>query len=304
MPAPTVDARNPDTSHWQTLTGQRLTPATFALHKASQGRSYKDPTLAKFLTAYRAAGFKWVGAYHYITTTAPVPDQFANYCAAITAPGVPAVDFHVIDWERDEAKSIATVEDVEAFCWLLAGKFGGQRVAVYSSDWVTGFARWRSRNPGVALFYANYNTRNDVAYGGWQECARYDATVWQWTSTGTDPAFTGGIDLNAVLKPGWFDGFVPPIPEFDPLAGKFSLWPIKTDKPDLTVGSTGDAVKYLQGVVRKWNGKTTIDGSYGPRTQQAVRDIEALFGQAVNGVVEAETWRLVDFLAIASRRFA
>ena len=126
--------------------------------------------------------------------------------------------------------------------------------------------------------------------------------MWQWTSTGSDPGFKAGIDMNHVLKSAWFDGLDPVAP-FDPFAGKWGPWPTTTDKPALTVGATGDAVRYLQGVCRKWNGKTTIDGQFGPRTQQAVRDIEATFGQPANGVIEAETWQLVDFLAIASRRF-
>lgn len=300
---PTPAGRNRDTSHWQTLTGKPLTPNLFDLHKASQGRSYKDPTLAKFTTAYRAAGTKWVGAYLYLTTTATAQQQVDNYVAAISAAGVATIDFVVVDWERDEKGAVPPVSMVEEVCGLLDARFGANRVAVYSSDWVTGFSAWRTRNPGRALFYANYNTSADKPTGGWQECARWDATVWQWTSTGTDPAFTGGIDLNHVLKPAWFDG-LDPIPPFDPAAGKFSLWPVMKDKPTLTVGAVGDAVRYLQGVARKWNGITTIDGKFGPRTQQAVRDIEAVFGQAVNGAVEAETWQLVDFLAIASRRFA
>lgn len=464
MVAPRADGR--DTSHWQQLSGVPLTPSSiFDLHKASQGPLSRDTKFARFTRLYRAAGTRHVGAYHYLLEGDP-RGQADNYSAAIAATGAPKIDFHVVDWEGAPKRPAASVATVEAFCALLDDRYGPHRVAVYSADWVTGFATWRSRNPDRALFYPNYNVGTTAA-GGWAKTARWNATVWQWTGKGTDPGFTTPLDLNHVLKPEWFagleaggstvvddsmrvpfgygtqtrslgelrtwllvhhhpeyvrrlipwlaskggvvgvgggwratgaqpnkpgfapegksfhqdqrfaDGFVgaaavdlvaadgpdgnnvhdmvawsmvprkgsaeaarwglhcnvsteswhmqptefsgydswvragrpapaagyqlpddpTPTPApvvFDPARGLFGLWPLNPSKPVIRLGATGDAVRYLQGVV-----KVTVDGQFGARTGAAVRALQTVGQVTVDGIVGRNTWPLVDRLAVA-----
>lgn len=105
----------------------------------------------------------------------------------------------------------------------------------------------------------------------------------------------------------------PPPIVFDPRAGRFGLWPIKSDKPRLAVQSyvearrrladnrwrwTGDGVRYLQGVIlHKGGGRIVVDGSYGPQTEGRVRDLQRQFDYVVDGRVGPQTWGAVDFLA-------
>lgn len=63
--------------------------------------------------------------------------------------------------------------------------------------------------------------------------------------------------------------------------------------PTVRRGSTGNAVREAQCLLQYWGfdiGPTGVDGSFGPRTEAAVRDIQATCGIAVDGVVGPVTW--------------
>jgi hypothetical protein len=110
--------------------------------------------------------------------------------------------------------------------------------------------------------------------------------------------FTGDATPQAILE---FESDDPtsPLPPFDPAHGLWGLWPLAINKPRLGVGSKGDAVSYLQGVIfHKAGGNITIDGSYGPKTKARVEDMQGFFGLTVDGWVGPQTWGTVDFLAV------
>jgi peptidoglycan hydrolase-like protein with peptidoglycan-binding domain len=58
----------------------------------------------------------------------------------------------------------------------------------------------------------------------------------------------------------------------------------------LKLGSTGAAVKVLQ----RGLGGLTVDGSFGPMTQSAVKAFQSKKGLTVTGVVDARTWTAVE----------
>ena len=79
--------------------------------------------------------------------------------------------------------------------------------------------------------------------------------------------------------------------------GAFGLWPIAA-KPQLMRGDTGDAVRYLQSVLRfRAAQDIEVDGTFGPATETAVKSVQALFGADVDGVVGPDTWVAIDQLA-------
>lgn len=89
-----------------------------------------------------------------------------------------------------------------------------------------------------------------------------------------------------------------PLPEWNPKAGKFALWPLAKNKPTIKMGSSGDAVRYLQGVIlNKAGGGVVVDGGFGSQTDRRVRDLQAFFKLPVDGVVGPKTWPLIDMLA-------
>jgi Putative peptidoglycan binding domain len=58
-------------------------------------------------------------------------------------------------------------------------------------------------------------------------------------------------------------------------------------------GATGDRVKEIQCLTDYWVGEpASLDGVYGPATEQAVHDTQALLsGCSADGVVGPDTWR-------------
>lgn len=87
---------------------------------------------------------------------------------------------------------------------------------------------------------------------------------------------------------------VPPIPPFDPANGKFSLWPLVPNKPRLSRGSTGDAVRYLQGVLKKERYTIAVDGNYGAQTETIVKRFQARERLVKDGIVAKQTWAAID----------
>lgn len=87
------------------------------------------------------------------------------------------------------------------------------------------------------------------------------------------------------------------MPPFNPAAGQFSLWPLAA-KPAIRLGSAGDVVRYLQGVLRKDGFGVVIDGSFGNQTTQVVRTFQTKHGLTADGVVGPVTWKTVDAIAL------
>jgi hypothetical protein len=110
----------------------------------------------------------------------------------------------------------------------------------------------------------------------------------------------GVIDPNEVLRPfAIYRGPAPAIPPFDPSKGQWGLWPLNKNKPRLSIGSRGDAVRYLQGVIAlKAGGNIVVDGVFGMQTDMRVRDLQRTFRLVEDGIVGPQTWGVVDFLAV------
>jgi hypothetical protein len=85
-----------------------------------------------------------------------------------------------------------------------------------------------------------------------------------------------------------------PVPPFVPEYGQFSLWPLNPAKPTLRVGSVGDPVRYLQGVLRKGGFGISIDGQFGDITTNFVRFYQGICGLLADGIVGPKTWAFVD----------
>jgi hypothetical protein len=75
-------------------------------------------------------------------------------------------------------------------------------------------------------------------------------------------------------------------------------WPSKRNKVTLRKGNNGEAVKYLQSVISsKAGGNITVDGSFGPQTEQRVKDCQRLMGIKTTGIVNKQVWSFIDMLA-------
>jgi hypothetical protein len=81
--------------------------------------------------------------------------------------------------------------------------------------------------------------------------------------------------------------------------------PTTPTRPTLHVGDHGTAVQELQ---HDFNTLTdahlTVDGAFGPRTQQAVENLQRFFHLQVDGIVGPHTWSLLDYLLAAKHASA
>lgn len=87
-------------------------------------------------------------------------------------------------------------------------------------------------------------------------------------------------------------------PVFDPAAGQWSVWPLAA-KPTIRKGAQGDAVRYLQGVMKLKANQSwlRVDGGFGNLTRQSVLNVQRVAGIYRDGVVGPQTWKVIDRLA-------
>lgn len=167
--------------------------------KATEGKSVIQPGFLDMFKWFRERNFKYRGLYHWLRSDSSAEDQVNNVRRAIgLIGGLRPGEFIQNDWERTDGIPDPSVALVEEFNKRLTDQYG-DRVITYASDWVPGFTQWRSRNPTHPLWYANYNT-GSLPTSGWNECAKFKADVWQWTSTFQCPGFASGVDANYVFK--------------------------------------------------------------------------------------------------------
>lgn len=143
---------------------------------------------------------------------------------------------------------------------------------------------------GCRIWRAN---RSDDAQGGWKVQPKEGQMGQSW-------AVWLHIEVN---KNQWADGRSveekignpgPKPPPFDPAHGKFGLWPLNPKKPTLRQGATGDAVAYLQGVLRKAKYQVAVDGRFGPQTRDRVLRFQRSAGLLADGIVGPKTWAAID----------
>ncbi|GIE90776.1 peptidoglycan-binding domain-containing protein [Actinoplanes regularis] len=64
--------------------------------------------------------------------------------------------------------------------------------------------------------------------------------------------------------------------------------------PTVGPGATGDTVSQAQRALRRTPNTTlVVDGSFGPKTEAATRDFQAVEGLPVTGVVDEATWKVL-----------
>ena len=276
----TASAQGIDVSAYQPpLTPAALEGLDFAFCKATNGDQLADANFARNWAAVKAAGIRR-GAYHELVSPAAASGlvQARYFLATVIAEGLEAGDMLAVVVSDYQG---VTDSEVKAFCDSVHAAAPASPVLVYSDLTVakaltscTGYDLWVAWPSATAPALV-------APWGTWR--------FWQWGSPGNldHDAFNGTrAELDA-----WIAGRAGkpapagprPVPDWQEA--------MMQHLPEVTAGSAdAAAVRTVQGLCVARGHLIAVDGSYGPQTELAVRNVQSGAGIGVDGVVGPVTW--------------
>jgi GH25 family lysozyme M1 (1,4-beta-N-acetylmuramidase) len=194
-----------DVSHWNTVTAESAIPRYPLMSaKATEGKSGWDPRFGSYWAMFKRLNAKYRGAYHWLRSDSTAREQVDNFLTALRSVGAYSPSSGLepgallqLDWESTPHIPDPPLALVEEWCQRITDAVG-DRLIVYSADWVGNFKTWRQRHPHTPLWYSNFNLGTSPN-GGPAKCAKYRADVWQFTSTFPVPGFLAPIDGNQII---------------------------------------------------------------------------------------------------------
>jgi GH25 family lysozyme M1 (1,4-beta-N-acetylmuramidase) len=191
-----------DVSHWNTVTAESAIPRYPLMSaKATEGKGGRDPRFGAYWAMFKRLKVKYRGAYHWLRSDSTAREQVDNFLTALRSVGAYSPSSGLepgallqLDWERTPNIPDPPLAVVEEWCQRITDAVG-DRLIVYSADWVGNFKTWRARHPDTPLWYSSFNMVD-----GPLKCARYGADVWQFSDKFPVPGFAAGIDGNQIIK--------------------------------------------------------------------------------------------------------
>jgi GH25 family lysozyme M1 (1,4-beta-N-acetylmuramidase) len=132
----TSNPEGPDVSHYQsTIDWAKVKShgAEFAMAKATEGVSYKDPSFAANWKGMKAAGIKVRGAYHFGHPNDNTKAQVDYFLGMVGSTG--AGDFLVLDIESADKQSPTRVAEFSSEFVKLVHNHTKRPVFVYTGEW-------------------------------------------------------------------------------------------------------------------------------------------------------------------------
>jgi GH25 family lysozyme M1 (1,4-beta-N-acetylmuramidase) len=290
-----------DVSHWQgtidwaqvAASGQR-----FAIAKATEGRTYVDPTYATNKAGAAANGIVF-GAYHFARPDATPGDAILEADHFVdTAQLQPGDLIPVLDLERTGGLSQA-----EVTAWILAwlGRVTerlGVRPMVYTSP--NGWAQRTGDTTAVVdagytiLWVAHWGVEtprlpaNDWGGYGW--------TFWQYTDCGAVPGIQGCVDLDwfAVAS---FEGVTIPFPDQTPPTATIApptglTEPVTVTFSEVVRGVTSDNVVLYRGDPPAYEERSlTCRSGKGVDVDCLTGNVRVVIAQPADPLIPGETYR-------------
>lgn len=172
--------------------------ADFVIIKATEGKSYVDPSCDRFFQQALSLGKK-LGIYHFANNSDNTPEQEADWFINNTK-GYIGKAIPVLDWEDNVKSDVAW-----ALKWLqLVEKSYGCKPLIYMSESTVNSYDWSSvANANYGLWVAKYRDNNadynyDMSSSGNKPAVNYWKfyALWQWTSVGRLDGYNSNVDCN------------------------------------------------------------------------------------------------------------
>ena len=171
----------------------------FVIMKATEGKSYVDPSCDTFFQQALSLGKK-LGIYHFANNSDNTAEQEAEWFITNTR-GYIGKAIPVLDWED----SGHTNDVAWALKWLqLVEEAYGCKPLIYMSESVVNANDWSSvANANYGLWVAKYRDNNadynyDMSNAGNKPSVKYWSfyAIWQWTSSGRLDGYNGNLDCD------------------------------------------------------------------------------------------------------------
>jgi lysozyme len=287
----------------------------FAIVRAGDGLK-RDVEFATNWNGAKAAGILR-GSYQYFRASldgAAQAKDLLDQIPSLEATDLPpAVDVETLDG-GNEARLVAELEK-----WITTVRQRtGRRPLLYASH--RNWAGWHmpaTFGQETSLWLIHYSSSPGELPAGWS-----DWTIWQWGHREQVPGVSGPVDgdrfrgtladLRAFIASTATARPKTPAPSPAPspspsssssssvgLAGAVDSTagaPAATQRrlPELERGASGDDVRRLQTMLRADGAPLAVDGTFGPETEEAVREFQRTHACTVDGIVGPETWGALD----------
>lgn len=170
----------------------------FVIIKATEGKSYVDPSCDNFFQKALSLGKK-LGIYHFANNSDNTAQQEADWFIQNTR-GYIGKAIPVLDWEDNITDNVPW-----ALEWLQrVEETYGCKPIIYMSESVVNRHDWSSvANANYGIWVAKYRDNlpdhnYDMSKAGNMPSIKYWSTMalWQWTSTGRLNGWNGNLDLD------------------------------------------------------------------------------------------------------------
>lgn len=176
----------------------------------------------------------------------------------------------------------------------------------YDHKWVYGRNYFSSISRVVDEMFTNFLSRPNVRQPILtQYCDGQRVTCPNWLSQ-WGSKYLGDQNYSAIQILRYYYGSDMYINEAEEISGIPASWP----RENLTIGSSGEKVRQMQEqlnrIARVYTSipRITADGSFGPATEEAVRQFQSVFGLPQTGVVDYPTWYKISEIYVGVTRIA